>query len=88
MRVLNCPQVERPARASRYALHMGKEPHQGEKVRSARQARGLSVADLAKRAGVDPVTIYRLESGERKPRAATLSKIIKTLAKLPKLPEI
>jgi ribosome-binding protein aMBF1 (putative translation factor) len=67
---------------------MSKDPSIGEKIRKARQDRGLSVADLAKRAGVDEVTIYRCESGERKPRAATLSKLIKTLAKIPKLPEL
>lgn len=67
---------------------MTKKPSIGEKIREGRLARGISVADLAKRAKVDPVTIYRLESGEQKPRAATLSKIIKTLAKIPKLPEI
>ncbi|SRR5258708_40112566 len=68
---------------------MAKElPAAAKKIRDARQARGLSVADLAKRAGVDPVTLYRVESGECNPRAATTSKLIKALAKIPKLPEI
>lgn len=60
----------------------------GLKISKARQERGLSVQDLAKKAEVDPVTIYRLESGERKPRAATLARVVRALAKIPKLPEI
>ena len=67
---------------------MAKSSPIGEKIKAGRQERGLSVAELAAKAGVDPVTIYRLESGQRKPRAATVSKLVKTLAKIPKLPEI
>lgn len=67
---------------------MSKKPSIGEKIREGRLARGISVADLSKRAKVDPVTIYRLESGGQKPRASTISKIIRALAKIPKLPDL
>lgn len=46
------------------------------------------MTDLAKKAGVDVATLYRLESGERKPRAATVARLIRALSKIPKLPEI
>lgn len=67
---------------------MPQEPSIPEKIRRARQERGLSVTDLAKKAGVDVATLYRLESGERKPRAATVARLIRALSKIPKLPEI
>lgn len=68
---------------------MPKEPPIGERIRKARLARGISVEQLADRAKVNPVTIYRIEKGERKnPHTATVSKLIRALAKAPKLPEI
>ncbi len=67
---------------------MAKKPTIGEKIREGRAARGLSVADLSKAAKVDEVTIYRIESNSAKPHARTVSRLIKALAKVPKLPEI
>ena len=65
-----------------------KEPSWGERIRRARLERGLAVLELAKSAGVDRVTIYRIESGESHPRGATVRKILLALEKAPKLPEI
>lgn len=41
-------------------------------LESLREARGLTKADLAKRAGVDPSTITRFEQGTRLPERATV----------------
>jgi transcriptional regulator with XRE-family HTH domain len=60
----------------------------GEKIRRARLARGLGVDELAKKAKINPASIYRIEKGERAPRASTIAKLFKTLAKIPKLPEL
>lgn len=65
-----------------------KKPPIGETIRTARHERGLSVAELAKKAGVDPVTIYGLEAGRRVPRAGTVSRLVRALSKVPKLPEL
>ena len=67
---------------------MAKEQTIGERIKAGRTARGLSVADLAKAAKVDAVTIYRIEANGAKPHAATVARLIKALAKVPKLPEI
>lgn len=68
---------------------MAKELPIGERIRKARLERGLSVEKLAKKASVNPVTIYRIEKGERKnPHTATVSKLIRVLAKAPLLPKL
>lgn len=48
----------------------------GRDLRSARLRRGISVADLAVRAGTSPSTIARLEKGEPGVGVGTLSDIL------------
>lgn len=48
----------------------------GQDVRSARLRRGISVADLAARAGTSPSTIGRLEGGDPGVALGTLSDIL------------
>jgi transcriptional regulator with XRE-family HTH domain len=59
-----------------------------DRIRSAREARGLSMNDLARRAKVSPATIHNLESGKRQPHPSTLRKILTALDKTPKLPDV
>jgi DNA-binding XRE family transcriptional regulator len=49
------------------------------KLIQERQAAGLSQAELARRAGLRPETINRLEKGKHSPDTATLAKINKVL---------
>ena len=44
-----------------------------------RESAGLSQADLARRAGLRPETINRLEKGKHSPDTATVAKITKAL---------
>jgi transcriptional regulator with XRE-family HTH domain len=48
-------------------------------LRMAREARGLSVAELADRVGVSAMSVYNWESGRSRPRSRNLSAICKTL---------
>lgn len=68
--------------------HMSKEHSLGERIRRARLARGLTARELARKAKVDVVTLYRIERGTCKPRPTTHRKIAEALDKTPKLPEI
>lgn len=45
----------------------------------AREARGLSVAELADRVGVSAMSVYNWESGRSRPRLRNLSALCKTL---------
>lgn len=47
----------------------------GKAINIARNTRGLSQKDLAKRAGLTPSYISRMEAGERKPTTETLETI-------------
>ena len=47
----------------------------GKAIRSAREARGLSIRALAKVAGVDAMTLLRIETGEQSGNTSTLSRI-------------
>ena len=49
-------------------------------IRVSRAALGLTQQALAQRAGVDPDTVSRIESGTTKPRQGTLVRIIRALA--------
>ena len=49
------------------------------KLIQERQAAGLSQSELARRAGLRPETINRLEKGKHSPDTATLAKITKAL---------
>jgi transcriptional regulator with XRE-family HTH domain len=51
-------------------------------LRLAREARGLSVAEVAERAGVTPMAVYNWEAGRSRPRAQNLSAICK-IVRLP-----
>jgi transcriptional regulator with XRE-family HTH domain len=51
-----------------------------EKVKRAREARGLSKAALARALGVAPSTVTRLESGERMPSAGLLRDLARELS--------
>ena len=49
------------------------------KIIKARKAAGLSQAELARRAGVRPETLNRIERGRNTPDTATIAKISKVL---------
>lgn len=42
-------------------------------------ARGMSIKELASRAGIPPATIYKITSGERDPRFSTVKAIVNAL---------
>lgn len=58
----------------------------GVEVKKMREERGLSLRELAERAGISYRTIWSVENGERKPQGAKLRKILETLQGIPKLP--
>jgi repressor LexA len=49
--------------------------HIGQRVREVREDLGMQAAVLARRVGVAPNTIYRIEAGDRTPSIALLVKI-------------
>ena len=51
------------------------------KIIKARRAAGLSQAELARRAGIRPETLNRIEKGKHTPSVATLDKIERALAR-------
>jgi DNA-binding XRE family transcriptional regulator len=51
------------------------------KIIKARRAAGLSQAELARRAGVRPETLNRIEKGRNTPDTATIAKISRVLEK-------
>ncbi|MFA6134263.1 MAG: helix-turn-helix transcriptional regulator [Phycisphaerae bacterium] len=51
------------------------------KIIKSRRAAGLSQADLARRAGIRPETLNRLEKGKTTPDVATIAKIERALEK-------
>ena len=61
---------------------MAKKPSLSTHLRDARLKRGLSVAEVAERAGVSVASIYLWETGKTHPRDANLSALCKVL-KLP-----
>ena len=60
---------------------MNKTPafHFGQLIRQSREAAGISQRALAQKVGLDVSYINRLESGERRPRRATLLKLASAL---------
>jgi transcriptional regulator with XRE-family HTH domain len=61
---------------------MARKPSFSQLIRSTRQQRGLSVAEVAERFGVSAVSIYMWETDRVRPRDANLSALCKVL-KLP-----
>jgi transcriptional regulator with XRE-family HTH domain len=51
----------------------------GARVREARERRGMSMADLARAAGLSPGAVSRIEHGERSPGAETVSRLARAL---------
>jgi predicted RNase H-like HicB family nuclease/DNA-binding XRE family transcriptional regulator len=59
---------------------MNRMEHVGETIRHYRKQAGLSQEELARKAGIAPTSIVRLESGEvRSPRLSTLHKLSRAL---------
>ena len=48
-------------------------------LRLARETRGLTVAEVAQRAGVTPTAVYSWEAGRSRPRAENLSALCKVV---------
>src|SRR5215216_2842380 len=55
----------------------------GRRIRDAREDLGMPAAELARRVGVAPNTVWRYESGEREPSMAMLEKIARALRTQP-----
>ena len=53
------------------------------KIIKARRAAGLSQAELARRAGIRPETLNRIEKGKTTPDVATIAKIDRALETAP-----
>lgn len=50
-----------------------------ENIRKAREKKGWTQLELAKKAGVDSNSLAKIERGESRPKVLTLTKIIKAL---------
>jgi len=61
---------------------MVRKPSFSQMIRDTRRKRGLSVADVAERAGVSVASIYIWETDRGRPRDSNLSALCKVL-KLP-----
>jgi transcriptional regulator with XRE-family HTH domain len=55
----------------------------GRRIRDVREDLGMPAAELARRVGVAPNTVWRYESGEREPSMAMLEKIARALRTQP-----
>lgn len=53
----------------------------GPKIREERKKAGLTQKQLAKRIGISPITLQRIETGKSSPSVATLSEIVHHLNK-------
>lgn len=51
----------------------------GRKIRAKREALDLTQSDLAKKVGMRPEIISRIESGQGNPTIATIRRVLKTL---------
>ena len=51
----------------------------GQKVRKLREAKNLTQAALAKKAGISPITLSRLEGDLNRPKISTLKCLAKVL---------
>lgn len=59
----------------KFGLHPPRIPHAGRRVRLLREARGLSLRDLAERSGVSAPMLSQVERGETSPTLAVAAKI-------------
>ena len=57
----------------------------GEVLRAAREMRGLTLTELGKRAGLAPVTVWRLEGERRRPQTRTLARLCAALDYEPRM---
>ena len=55
----------------------------GQKVRELRESKLLSISDLARKAGINPSTISKIEGKSEKFRMSTLHKIAEGLGMTP-----
>jgi len=53
----------------------------GTKIRIERKKNGLTLEQLAKRVGISPITLQRIETGKSSPSVVLLSEIAQTLNK-------
>lgn len=51
----------------------------GDRIRETRKRRGMSMADLARSAGVSPGAVSRIEGGERSPGSDTAARLARAL---------
>lgn len=51
----------------------------GQIVRTARERRGLTVAELAEKTGLHFMTLYSIEQGKSSPRMDTMLRIMRAL---------
>lgn len=69
------PRLRQSSADGTYAANEALRAIYAAKLAESRRAIGLSQSDLARRAGVRPETINRLENGKHTPDTATLAKI-------------
>lgn len=55
----------------------------GARIRAAREARGMSMSELARAAGLSPGAVSRIERGEREPGSGTLAAMARALGSGP-----
>ena len=55
----------------------------GSRIRSAREARGMSKSELARLVKVSPTAVWNWEENDRKPHSETLTSLAKVLAVSP-----
>jgi transcriptional regulator with XRE-family HTH domain len=54
-------------------------PTIGERIKAARIRKVMGQAELARAAGISPVTLFRIETGAHTPRPVTIRKIAAAL---------
>lgn len=77
--VQNLPKLPDPLPNGNYPAAETVRVIYARKLIQEREAAGLSQSELARRAGLRPETINRLEKGKHSPDTATLAKIAKVL---------
>jgi DNA-binding XRE family transcriptional regulator len=50
-----------------------------QKIKAARESKGMSTRELAREAGISTETIYSVEHGKRLPSVTTLTKLARAL---------